>query len=95
MPGLYRQLAHWPGYLAHAATQIAPLIGDVDAEAAGGGLRECIAVRALRLLEDLPEPPPPPADAPAAHILASIEAYQITSPQMVFFGKLLREALPD
>ena len=58
-------------------------------------MRDSIRERASRLLQDLPEPPPPPSDAPAAHILASIEAYQITSPQMVFFGKLLREALPD
>lgn len=95
VPGLYRQLAHWPGYLAHAATQIGPLIGAPEVEAKADGLRAGIAARSLALVADLPPPPPPPADAPAAHILASIEAYQITSPQMVFFGKLLREALPD
>jgi hypothetical protein len=95
VPGLYRQLAHWPGYLAYAATEIGPLLDADDIVAAGGGLRECIGVRASRLLEDLPPPPPAPADAPVAHILAAIEAYQITSPQMICFGKLLREALPD
>jgi hypothetical protein len=95
VPGLYRQLAHWPGYLAHAATQIGPLIGEAGIEAKADRLRADIAARSLALLADLPPPPPAPADAPAAHILASIEAYQITSPQMVFFGKLLREALPD
>ncbi len=95
IPGLYRQLAHWPAYLAYAATEIAPLHGTDDIVAAGGGLRECVGVRASYLLEDLPPPPPAPADAPVAHILTAIEAYQITNPQMICFGKLLREALPD
>lgn len=95
VPGLYRQLAHWPAYLAHAATQIAPLFEDPAITAAADGLRASIAARASKLLQDLPEPPPAPTDAPVEHILASIEAYQITSPQMVFFGKLLREALPE
>ncbi len=95
VPGLYRQLAHWPAYLAHAATQIAPLVDDPATTAAAGRLRESIAGRVSRLLEDLPPPPPPPADAPVEHIFASIEAYQITSPQMVFFGRLMREALPE
>jgi hypothetical protein len=94
VPGLYRQLAHWPAYLAHAATQIEPLLLSEQMQAAGDKLRASINERALALLEDLPEPPPAPADAPVEHILAAIEAYQITSPQMVCFGRLLREALP-
>jgi hypothetical protein len=51
-------------------------------------------MRSFDLVEQLPPPPPIPADAPVARILASIEAYQVTSPQMICFGKLLREALP-
>jgi hypothetical protein len=95
VPGLYRQLAHWPAYLAHTATGIAPLFGHPDLLAAFDGLRGRIATRTLTLLYGLPPPPPAPANAPVAHILAAIEAYQQTSPQMICFGKLLREALPD
>lgn len=95
VPGLYRQLAHWPGYLAYVATQITPLVTSDDIVAAGGGLREWIGIRALKLLDNLPEPPPLPPGTPVAHILAAIEAYQITSPQMICFGRMLREALPD
>lgn len=94
VPGLYRQLAHWPAYLAHAVTEIVPLLNDPDILAAGEGLRESIYMRSFDLVEQLPPPPPIPADAPVARILASIEAYQVTSPQMICFGKLLREALP-
>lgn len=95
IPGLYRQLAHWPAYLAHAATQIEPLLQSEQMLAAGDALRAGINERALDLLPSLPAPPPAPADTPFEHILAAIEAYQITSPQMICFGRLLREALPS
>lgn len=95
IPGLYRQLAHWPAYLAHAATQIEPLLQSEQMHAAGDQLRASINERALVVLEHMPEPPPAPSDSPVEHILAAIKAYQVTSPQMVCFGRLLREALPD
>ncbi len=34
VPGLDRQMAPWPAYLAHAATLIAPLLHDDGARAA-------------------------------------------------------------
>ena len=94
VPGLYRQLAHWPAYLAHIATLIEPVLGSGEMQAAGDRLRSAINTRALAVLQDLPEPPAPPTDAPVDHIIAAINAYQITSPQMVCIGRLLREALP-
>lgn len=94
VPGLYRQLAHWPAYLAHAATELGPLFRDEGILAECHGVRRRIAAAVPEFLAVLPPGPPPPADAPAAHILAAIETYQGTSPQMICFGRLLREALP-
>ena len=95
VPGLYRQLAHWPAYLAHSATGLGPVLTDPAVTAACHDLRRRIAAAVPEFLAVLPPAPPPPADAPADHILAAIETYQGTSPQMIAFGRLLREALPE
>ena len=95
VPGLYRQLAHWPAYLAHIATELGPVFGDPAMTRECDGVRERIAADVPFWLAGLGEVPPPPADAPTGHILAAIETYQGTSPQMICFGRLLREALPD
>jgi hypothetical protein len=95
VPGLYRQLAHWPGFLAHAATELRPLLTDTTTVEACQALRQRIAEMVPGLLAGLPEPPPPPGGMPARHVLAAIETYQGTSPQMICFGRLLREALPE
>ncbi len=94
VPGLYRQLAHWPAYLAHAVTQLGPVFTDPTVTAECHELRRRIAGAVPEFLAVLPPAPPPPADAPVEHILAAIETYQGTSPQMITFGRLLREALP-
>ncbi len=94
VPGLYRQLAHWPGYLAHAATVLGQLFNDHKVTRECQRLRERIDAATPDLLADLPEPSPLPGDTPVAHIFAAIETYQRTSPQMICFGRLLREALP-
>ena len=94
IPGLYRQLAHWPAYLAHVATQLGPVFADPAVIAECLELRRRIAAAVPEFLAALPQSPPPPAGAPVEHILAAIETYQGTSPQMITFGRLLREALP-
>ena len=96
IPGLYRQLAHWPAYLAHAATQLEPLF--IRPRCMPRRCHACAAASPPPCRNSWPcyQPaPPPPPDAPAEHILAAIETYQGTSPQMITFGRLLREALPD
>ncbi len=95
VPGLYRQLAHWPAYMAHIATELGPLFEDAVVATECHGVRRRITAAVPEFLSVLPPVPPPPANAPAEHILAAIETYQVTSPQMICFGRLLREALPD
>ena len=43
VPGLYRQLAHWPAYLAHIATELGPVFADPAVTAACHDLRRRIA----------------------------------------------------
>jgi hypothetical protein len=112
VPGLYRMLAAWPGFLAHVATALRPLLdhgaggGDRAAGAAtGAGAAREIFGRLLAAVDaeipalfaalpSLPASPPrPPADDVPA-VLAALNTYRKTSPEMVVFGRMLGDALP-
>ncbi len=97
VPGLYRCLAQWPGYLAHAATLIEPLLNNDEARRARTTIAETIISAADEIIASLP-PIPESYTAPSATqgraIIAAIKTYRVTSPEMVVFGTLLRNALP-
>jgi hypothetical protein len=47
------------------------------------------------LLDRLPRPTrTQPSAAEATHLLGMIDGYRVTSPEMILFGRLIREALP-
>lgn len=97
VPGPYRMFAHWPGYLAHVATELGALFDDPAVRAACDGFRDSIEAEAPTIFERLPAPPPdlPPPDTDQKRaILAALDVYRRTSPEMVVFGRMLREALP-
>lgn len=97
VPGLYRMLVHWPGYLAHVAGELVPRLADPGWQARG----EAIAARivaavpgilpACRLPTDRARPEPGLEPA----LLAAIATYRCTSPQMIMVSQLLRDALPE
>lgn len=98
VPGLYRMLGSWPGFLAHAATVLRPLQDDGATRAAGQRLLAAVDAEVpavFTLLPPLPAAPPmPPArDVPA--VLAALDTYRKTSPEMVVFGRMLGDALPQ
>jgi len=98
VPGLYRMLAHWPAYLAHAATELGPRFADPRTAAACRQVATMVADAADPVIAELPPPPqdvprPPPEEH--GDLLGVMERYRKTSPEMVVFGTLLRDALPQ
>jgi hypothetical protein len=97
VPGLYRMLARWPAYLAHVATVLAPRFDHPATRAACADLLARVDAAVPGVLDRLPglpeEPAPPAAEFPA--VLAAIDRYRETSPQMVVFSTLLRDACAE
>jgi hypothetical protein len=97
IPGLYRLTARWPGYLAHAATLIEPLLKSDAERTRRGAIAVRIVGAADGILAGLPaldsaRAAPTPEQGRA--IVAAIRTYRVTSPEMIVFGSLLRNALP-
>jgi hypothetical protein len=97
VPGLYRMLAGWPAYLAHVATVLRPRFADPATTAGCRAVLERIDGGVPAVFARLPalpaDPPAPPREQHAA-VLAALDRYRETSPQMVVFGTLIRDALP-
>jgi hypothetical protein len=96
VPALYRQLAHWPVFLAWVATELGPRFAAAETAKARADFREASWNAAPEIVARLPKLPdlPPPDAATVPRILAAIEGYATTSPEMVMFGRLIRDALP-
>jgi hypothetical protein len=97
VPGLYRMLAHWPAYLAHVATVLGPRFDDPATQACCQSFLQRLDAAVPSVVERLPalpETPPMPPREQFDRILETLERYRETSPQMVVFGTLLRDALP-
>ena len=96
VPALYRQLAHWPAFLAWVATELGPRFAAPETAKARRDFREASWGAAPEIVARLPGLPDlqPPDPAIVARILAAIEGYAATSPEMVMFGQLILDALP-
>ena len=98
VPGLYRYFALWPAYLAHAATELSPLLTDERVRKAGEAMARRINRAAPDLVAKLPPVPkdlPRPGPSETKAILAVLDMFKQTSPEMVIFATLLKRALPD
>jgi hypothetical protein len=96
IPALYRQLAHWPCLLGWLAESLVPLLTAADTRAAGAGFRAATTAAAPGIVARLPGLPPlpmPDADT-TKRILATVDRYALTSPEMTMFGQALLTALP-
>jgi len=97
VPGLYRMLASWPAFLAHAATVLRPHLDDVATRAACQALLAAVDAEIPAVFARLPPVPAAPPMPPArefAEVLAALDTYRKTSPEMVVFGRMLGDALP-
>lgn len=98
VPGLYRMLASWPAFLAHVATVLRPHLDDAATRAAGQRLLAAVDAEIPGVFATLPSLPARPAMPPAAEfapVLAALDTYRKTSPEMVVFGRMLGDALPN
>ncbi len=100
VPGLYLILARWPAFMAHLGGRLAPLATAPETEAARAALLAGIDAAVADLFPSLPaqaDSPaqwlPVPDEIPA--VLAALEMYRRTSPEMVIFGRLIKGALPE
>src|SRR5262245_7528083 len=97
VPGLYRMLATWPAFVAHVATVLKPHLDDAATGAACQRLLTAIDAEIPAVFAALPAPPPTIASPPASEfgdVLAALDTYRKTSPEMVVFGRMLGDALP-
>jgi len=97
VPGLYRYFALWPAYLAHIATELTPLMADEGIRKAGLAMARRITEAAPGIVAKLPPVPknlrrPGPKETGA--IIAALDMFKVTSPEMVIFSTLLKRALP-
>ena len=98
VPGLYRMLAGWPGFLAHVATVLHPHLNDTATKAACAGVLAAVddvIPAVFAALPPLPLTPPPPPGAESTDVLAALDTYRVTSPEMVVVGRMLGDALPS
>jgi hypothetical protein len=97
VPGLYRMLAGWPGFLAHVATVLGPWLDHPETSRAFVQLVDAVDAEIPAVFASFPALPaetPEPPRADSAGVIAALDTYRITSPQLLVFGRMLRESLP-
>jgi hypothetical protein len=97
VPALYRQIAHWPAVLAWLAAELAPRFAAPETASARTAFRAAAKRAAPDIVVRLPGVPPgaPPDAAIVRRVLATIDRYAETSPEMTMFGQLILDALPE
>jgi hypothetical protein len=97
VPGLYRMLARWPGFIAHVATALQPHFRNPETRSVCQRVLEAVDAEIPAVFAALPplsEKPPMPAQTEFAGVLAALDAYRKTSPEMIVFSRMIRDALP-
>jgi hypothetical protein len=97
VPGNYRMLARWPLFTAYLATVLPPMLKVPEIAVARADLLARIDLSVTDIWRDLPAlpaapPMPPETDFPA--VLAALDTYRRTSPEMVFVNRMIAMALP-
>lgn len=96
VPALYRQFAHWPAMLAWLVDVLEPRLDAAETNAARDGFRAAAIEAAVPIAERLPPLRGDfrPDTETTRRVLATIDRYARTSPEMTMFGRLVLDALP-
>ena len=98
MASMYRQLAHWPGFLALAFTLLQPLHANGTLQVAVERAREHAMMLAQQTAGKLAAggAPSPPAGEPRMALEAALQHFTANLiVEMLPVGKLLRDTLPE
>jgi hypothetical protein len=95
IPALYRQLARFPGFLAWLADELLPRLTAPETNTARAAFRGAALAAAPAIVRRLPGLPPGPAPGTETtrRVLATIDRYAETSPEMTMFGRLILDAI--
>jgi hypothetical protein len=95
IPALYRQLARFPAFLAWLADRLVPLLAAPETNVARAAFRTAAMEAAPAIVARLPGPLPlnSPNDETTRRVLAAIDRYAETSPEMTMFGRLILDAI--
>jgi hypothetical protein len=95
IPALYRQLAGFPQFLSWLANRLVPRLSAPETNAARAGFRAAAVEAAPAIVARLPGLPasPLPDGKTIRRVLATIDRYAETSPEMTMFGRLILEAI--
>ena len=95
IPALYRQLARYPAFMAWLADTLVPRLSESETNAARAAFRAAALAAAPAIVTRLPGLPSAPApDAETARrVLATIDRYAETSPEMTMFGRLILDVI--
>jgi hypothetical protein len=97
IPALYRQVAHWPPALAWLADELGPRFAARETAAMRSAFQTAARNEAPAIVARLPGLPsgePPDAET-VRRVLAAVDRYAGTSPEMTAFGQLMLDALPN
>lgn len=98
VPGVYRHLATWPAYLAHAGALLWPRLQSGEIRRVCETVIDAADAEAARLVAALPPPGPdhaPPTAEQAAALAPALAGITPKIPEMIVICRLLEDALPE
>jgi hypothetical protein len=93
IPALYRQLARYPAFLEWLADVLVPRLTAAETNAARAGFRAVALDAAPAIVARLRGVGPAPDAETTRRVLATIDRYAETSPEMTMFGRLILDVL--
>jgi hypothetical protein len=94
IPALYRQLARYPAFLEWLADTLVPRLTDPETNTARAAFRAAALDAAPAIVARLPGVPAPAPDGETTRrVLATIDRYAQTSPEMTMFGRLIMDVI--